>query len=119
MAVTAFRRKARYTNTDIADLVMEVHACLHTVEGKVDKIKSDVGEIGQRVARVEGHQEGMANRFNLPTAPEPRSFVQRNKTPIIAVGATLGTIASFVAAYPLIRVVFLAMDAYLVKTGAK
>ncbi|WP_421936340.1 hypothetical protein [Phenylobacterium sp.] len=37
------RDKSRYTNSDIADLVMEVHSCLHTVEGKVDTIKAEVG----------------------------------------------------------------------------
>ena len=117
MAVSELKGTA-HTFEDVAELVREVHNCLHTVEGKVDKVATDVGNVQQRMSRVEGYQKGFAQRFNVqpPQSIPPPKFIEKHKTPLTAAVAALGAVTAFTAAYPFLRVVFLAIDAYLTKT---
>jgi hypothetical protein len=125
MAVTALQRKARPTNADVMAAIVELHDCVHIVDGKVDTLGTEVGHVKERVARVEGYQQGFAAKFNIPPPPAPGvepprlTFWQRHRNPLLMAGGALGFLASVVAAYPLLRVMLLAADAYMVKAGAK
>jgi hypothetical protein len=119
MAVSELKGVAR-TFEDVAALVREVHVCLHTVEGKVDTTAQHVTEISERLARVEGYQEGVASKLGVPTPtipptppPPPPGFFQKHKTPITTVGATIAAMTSFAAGYPFLRGLFGVLDHYL------
>lgn len=113
MAITNLPTKARYTTTDVIDAVREVHNCLHTVEGKVDVIKETVEDVKERLARVEGYQAGVAVKLGVaPSSPEP-SFGQKHKVPIATAGAVIAAMATFTAAYPFLRGLFMVLDNYL------
>lgn len=118
MAVSELRGVAR-TFEDVAALVREVHACLHTVEGKLDITAQHVVEVSERVARVEGYQAGMASKLGVASPSEPPpSFTQKHKVPIATAGAVIAAMASFVAGYPFLRGLFLVLDNYLTHAPA-
>lgn len=119
MAVSTLRTNPRPSNADIVDAISELHDCLHNVGQDVSAVKRDVGDVKERVARIEGYQEGVASKFNIPPAGEPKPhFVKRHKTPIVSVVAALSAVGAFITAYPFLRHVFLAIDAYLTTTKA-
>jgi hypothetical protein len=89
MAVSAAQRKARPTSADVMAAISELHDCVHAVDGKVDDVAAKVGHVGERVARVEGYQEGFAAKFKvappLPPGAEPprETFWRRHRNPLL------------------------------------
>lgn len=114
MAPSTLARRASHTNSDIVAAIGELHDCLHAVDAKIDKVKEDVADTNQRVARVEGWQSGIATKLRVadPEA-KPPSFLKRHKTPLATAGAVMGVMTAFVSLYPYLRVVLLALDAAL------
>lgn len=113
MAATALKRRTQPTQTDVLEAISELHDCLHTVERKVDGVVKDVGHVRERVSHIEGYQSGIAAKVKAPAPGETISFWERWKTPIQVVGAVLGALTAFVAAYPILRGLLLTLDAYL------
>lgn len=62
-------RKARYDLEDVADLVIELHNCVHQVGNELKDHRQEVteqfGDVRERVARIEGRQEAIGQRIGV------------------------------------------------------
>lgn len=122
MAVSQLPRKARATLNDVIDHIQELHSCLHNVDEKVGHVKVEVAKTNERVARIEGYQQGVASKLGVPAEGEKApNFWRRHKNPLVLAGAVFAGASTFAAGYPLLRTlivaVFQAADAYLMKAG--
>lgn len=81
-----------------------LHACIHDVGSKVDKIDDKVDGISGRVSTLEGYQQGIASRLGVPAEGEkqkhPIGLMGRGKAVAAMAAAVFGAVTAAVAAYP-------------------
>jgi hypothetical protein len=71
MAPTEFKRKSRYTSNDLADMLIELHNCVHMGAEETRQVRQDlrnhrqevagaIERVNNRIGQVEGRQEERA-----------------------------------------------------------
>lgn len=118
VSVSKLPRKSAYSLEDVADLVMEVHSCVHQVGEKVDahrlEVTQELGAVRERVAKIEGRQEAIGQRLGVDEravargAPQPRAWFPKPWQVIAAICAAAG---GFVTIYKIAAVVLPAFNA--------
>lgn len=109
-AVTAsrFPRRDTYDLADIADLVIELHSCVHNAASDIAGMRGDLGahrlevaerlgHVGERVAKLEGKSEAIGQRLGVvDSAPTQKPAFPK---PWQIIGAICGGVGGFLAIY--------------------
>lgn len=114
-AVTATRypRREHYDLSDIAEMVTELHSCVHKVGEDLSEHRTEVakgfGAIGERVAKLEGKSEAIGQRVGVVDAAQVQKPAWFPK-PWQVIGGMCAGVGGFVTIWKIAAVVLPALN---------